>query len=432
MRRYLVIGSLLVLVTAGCSWARPRYDAGNTGYNSAESKISRGNVATLVRAYGAHSTVAATPSIVVSDGHLYVSGGVLRTFDAAGVDRCSGAPKTCHSQWTTTIAGAPDILGTALFLGNAVFDSHGTNGCSGTPVVCSPIWIAADSGAPVGPAHPDQLHFTVQASVFHGSETARIVGHDVGDGATCPGVVRICPTKYSAAIYSGIAGAQFEIAGPVHKVLYATVSQPGGAGLQARDATDASGPLLWNGGLGIGGGGRPVVAGGVVFAQGATVSGRQVRAFDAAGITGCSGVPKVCAPLWSTDDLATSVRESSLAVASGVLFRASGPSLRAYDGTGTLGCTGAPKICAPLWSAPVGGTTTSAPAVANGVVYIGADDGTVSAFDSRGIKGCSGVPKVCTPLWSANVGAPVGDVEIADGRVFVPSANGSVTVFTLP
>jgi outer membrane protein assembly factor BamB len=49
----------------------------------------------------------------------------------------------------------------------------------------------------------------------------------------------------------------------------------------------------------------------------------------------------------------------------------------------------------------------SSPAVANGVVYVGSDDGTLYAFDAAGGTNCGGAPKICFPLWSATTGGPV-------------------------
>ena len=46
----------------------------------------------------------------------------------------------------------------------------------------------------------------------------------------------------------------------------------------------------------------------------------------------------------------------------------------------------------------------SSPAVANGVVYVTSDDGTLSAFDAAGVTSCSGIPTTCTPLWTAHIG----------------------------
>lgn len=114
-------------------------------------------------------------------------------------------------------------------------------------------------------------------------------------------------------------------------------------------------------------------------------------AFDAAGTTSYGGSPKQCSPLWS------SITPTLFppAIANGVVYTVSyasgeGHRLRSFDAAGVQGCTGVPKICAPLWTSttdlvPVGneGLTpanglTSAPAVANGILYVG-DAG----FDQR-------------------------------------------------
>src|SRR6476620_7541891 len=99
---------------------------------------------------------------------------------------------------------------------------------------------------------------------------------------------------------------------------------------------------------------------------------------------------------------------SSPAVAKGVAYvGGNAGDLHAFDAAGTTGCSGSgvPKFCAPLWTGHTG-PISSSPAVANGVVYIGSDDGTFYAFDAVGTTGCSGSPKTCPPLWTAaGVGA---------------------------
>ncbi len=78
-------------------------------------------------------------------------------------------------------------------------------------------------------------------------------------------------------------------------------------------------------------------------------------------------------------------------------------NLDAYDANGASNCSGTPNQCSPLWTGSTPGNGgTSAPAVANGVVYIVSSDGaTLSAFDAAGATNCSGNPKVCQPLWTA-------------------------------
>src|SRR5882724_539111 len=49
------------------------------------------------------------------------------------------------------------------------------------------------------------------------------------------------------------------------------------------------------------------------------------------------------------------------------------------------------------FTAGTGSFVESSPAVANGVVYVGSDDGLLYAFDAAGGTGCSGGPTTCTP-----------------------------------
>jgi outer membrane protein assembly factor BamB len=196
----------------------------------------------------------------------------------------------------------------------------------------------------------------------------------------------------------------------------------------------------------------PSIAGGVAF-----VGSRdnKLYAFSANGTTGCSGTPKKCAPLWSTSRLGGDV-VSTPAVANGIVYVGSvGEKMLAFDAAGVRNCSGAPKVCRPLWSRTMSGDVTASPTVDRGVVYViaadaisdkldaldgttgalkwdaivdtdlsstnhsasavtvsngvayagfhasGADLAMVAAFDANGIKGCSGAPSTCEPLWTA-------------------------------
>jgi hypothetical protein len=75
------------------------------------------------------------------------------------------------------------------------------------------------------------------------------------------------------------------------------------------------------------------------------------------------------------------------------------------------GC-GAPT-CAPLWSASIG-TTTAAPIVAGGVVYVAAAGGVVQAYD---VDGCGAA--TCSPLASLSVTGEVESMSLSNGRLFV-------------
>jgi hypothetical protein len=73
---------------------------------------------------------------------------------------------------------------------------------------------------------------------------------------------------------------------------------------------------------------------------------------------------------------------SSPAVANGVVYVADDAGhLHAYDADGATGCSGSPKVCAPVWTFTTGAAIEDSPAVANGVVYVGSDDGKLYAFE---------------------------------------------------
>ena len=133
---------------------------------------------------------------------------------------------------------------------------------------------------------------------------------------------------------------------------------------------------------------------------------------------------------------------TSSATSSGTVVTDSAPSTAA----GVEACKGKPRICAPLWTSttelvPVefhrlqaGSGLTSAPAVANGVVYVvGIDDVSCDvnctmtrhlvAFDGSGVQGCTcRKAKLCSPLFHATdpLGAMAfGEPIVANGIVYV-------------
>jgi outer membrane protein assembly factor BamB len=180
----------------------------------------------------------------------------------------------------------------------------------------------------------------------------------------------------------------------------------------------------------------PAVVNGVIYVGDELA---RVSAFDAAGKTNCSGTPKVCQPLWATVLNAQQGIFSSPAVAHGTVYigdecNLSGPFLQplcnnpphfyAFDAG-----TGAVRWTAINSSAPV----ISSPGVANGLVFVGSGDGNLYAFDAAGSLGCSGTPTFCSPLWTGSTGAGVdSSPAIANGKVYVGSGDGKLYVFGLP
>jgi outer membrane protein assembly factor BamB len=162
--------------------------------------------------------------------------------------------------------------------------------------------------------------------------------------------------------------------------------------------------------------------------------GAYVAAFDAAGSTGCSGSPVVCVPMWTTTGLPASTGNTgSPAIgASGVLYIAN-QTLYAFDAAGSANCSGTPKVCAPLWTAATTNYPTySAPAVANGTVYVGSWGSKLYAFDAAGSANCSttATGKTCSPLWTAATPSSIGGTPaIAHGVVYTVSGDGTLSAF---
>jgi outer membrane protein assembly factor BamB len=150
----------------------------------------------------------------------------------------------------------------------------------------------------------------------------------------------------------------------------------------------------------------------------------------------CSRTGPRCEPLWS----------ASLPV-SNAGFWWGGPSVadgRVYVGTGQLVeafSTSCDSNCSPVWRAdPHGTSVSSAPVVADGVVYVASDTNTDAGCDFGSgpcKKGrlyafpetCSTDP--CTPLWFAElphrfVGATPA---VGGGAVYVGSADGTLEAF---
>ena len=166
----------------------------------------------------------------------------------------------------------------------------------------------------------------------------------------------------------------------------------------------------------------------------------------AAGQTSCAGSPKVCSPLWTSNTAAQPVI-SSPAVVNGRVFI--GPvstanHLTAFDAAGVTNCSGTPTLCAPVWSADLGSTIRSSPAVAGGMVYAGSDAGVLHAFGLPGpgeyhplgpariLDTRNGTGGIATPVGpGAPVTLDVAGVSAVAVNVAItsPTSDGYLTVF---
>ena len=329
-------------------------------------------------------------SPAVYNGVVYVEsagaiGGHLFAFDAAVSVNCGGAPKTCNPLWTAAVGGldnvsSPTVYDGKVYVGSTnhdlyAFDAAGSVNCGGAPKTCNPLWYGATGGAihsspavatPASGANPD---------VYIGSDDGKLYAWDT---IACAAAGGSCSPLWAAtpSSGSGIASA-------------------------------------------------PAVVDGVVYVDVNT----RLYAYNAAGTSAhCGGSPRTCTPLWSASSPGGAGVVASPAVANGVVyFGATSGYLSAVSAS-----TGA-----SLWQSTFSGGDfdhyLSSPAVANGVVYVADDAGHLHAYDADGATGCSGSPKVCAPVWTFTTGAAIEDSPaVANGVVYVGSDDGKLYAFELP
>ena len=174
---------------------------------------------------------------------------------------------------------------------------------------------------------------------------------------------------------------------------------------------------------------------GVVVARGhAFVGGNPIRAFDAGGLTGCSGSPRVCAPQWSLSGDGNGnpdVIGTNLYVYNDV-----------FDADGALGCGGQPRVCDLLGyeDGPIGSFSTD-PAnlhlLAYGLfgIHTSTFQGQIAGYNAD----CHPQLAPCATPFVADLGTVPGDgtvggPAIGGGRVFgsissVQTNTGTLIVF---
>ena len=136
--------------------------------------------------------------------------------------------------------------------------------------------------------------------------------------------------------------------------------------------------------------------------------------------TGCSGVPKVCTPLWSAP-LGAQVHSSPPLPAawstSGPSTTSSTPSTQLDRGT-------------PLWTATTAGGVDSSPTVASGLVYVGSADHKLYAFDAAGVRDARGTPRCAPRCGRRRTGSTISSSPaVAKGMVYVGSTDHKLYAF---
>jgi outer membrane protein assembly factor BamB len=375
------VAAVFALALTACDW--PTFDRDNVHSGFVPFPDGPANPATLSPLFTVPTGAPVFSSAAIVNGVGYVGSddGQLYAFDATGVANCGGSPVTCAPLWTGTtptgfqLNSSPTVANGIVYIGsddNFVYawDAAGNTDCSGTPKTCTPLF--ADHTSSTQRSSP-----VVENGVLYiGSVHDTIEAFDANGHTNCSGAPKQCTPLWSGTA-PGIIGAQNSI---------------------------------------------PAVANGLVY-----VGARDgnLYAFDANGTTGCSGAPKVCAPIWLATTAAGAEVASSPSVVDGVLYVGSdGGDLWAYDAAGNTNCTtGSPRVCGPLWRGEINVSVSSTPAVANGLVYVGGGDGALYAFDATGTVGCSTFPVVCQPKWASQAGSTIflSSPAVVDGVVYIGS-----------
>ena len=418
------------LIFTSCDWTMFGYDAGLT-HSSFDTAINGANVSTVKQLFTNGNTSSDEyGSPVESNGIVYVgdSNGGLDAYDANGVTNCSGTPNQCSPLWTGSTAGnaltAPAVANGVVYIDSDVgptlyaFDANGITNCSGTTKVCQPLWTA--------PTSFGESSVLVVSGVVYigtlGSNAGRVEAFDANGVTNCSGTPKSCQPLWTSSSNIG-----FSSPAVANGVLYAMGEDAKLYAFSANGTTSCSGTPttcnpLWTAALGTPSVGTieawsPSVSNGIVYGQ--STSG--LYAFDAKGVTNCSGTPTTCNPLWTAPlGAAWSDAPVAPAVANSIVYAATLTALDAFDANGVTNCSGTPKVCQPLWSDNV--STASSPSIADGLIFVSQFQyGTFGllAFDAGGVTNCSGSPKTCQPLWTGPTPFPAtGDPAIANGKVY--------------
>ncbi len=440
-----LIAAIAVLSLPACDWSQMGYGPEHTGFSSdltlSKAAVQSGSVLPDWTATTG-GPVVASPAVVGAVAYVTSTDQHLYAFDATGATGCTGTPKTCAPLWSSVDLGgalstSPAVSAGLVFVATpdgrlVAFDATGTNGCSGAPKICNPVWTATLPGsASASPTVAGGRVFVVSAagdsdalSAFNATDGSALWSATVVNSSGTLTHTKSAPAvsgNVVSAGFSGVADAPPE--SPQARVL--AFDAGGSAGCSGTPVTCQP---LWETATpsDVGSMGTPTIAGGILFASG--------YAFDAAAVNACSGTPKRCAPLWSM----TGTGDTS--VTNSVAFRGAA----AFDAKGSTNCSGVPKVCQPLWTGVTGADTASSTSIANGVAYVQARDsgastpGKVATFDTAGAIGCSGDPKTCQPLWTAAVGgsgAPavvaLAPPVVANGRIFVGADDGKLSAFVI-
>ena len=335
---------------ASGNWSEFGFAPRGGRFNPHEQMLNTTNVGALKVLWSTQDGSFPLTAPAVASGVVY-SG--TNAFDAA----------TGKLLWATNSGG----ISPAVSNGTVYIDTQ--NGlCAYAAAGGTNLWCAGNNYLPDAPSGAA----VVDGIVYFGSALGSVFAIDAATGAQL----------WSAPISSDNAASSPAVA---NGVVYIN-----GDSLFAFDAR--SGAQLWSSSI-LDGTSSPAVVGGVVYCGG----GASLAAFNAT--TGDV--------LWSASPGGPlSMVGDSPAVAKGLVFIGASVTGQHGSSSGVLYALKA-RTGKVIWSAPVASGITSSPAVANGVVYVGSDDGTLYAFN-------------------ANTGAELAAVAGVAGQSSPTVANGMV------
>jgi outer membrane protein assembly factor BamB len=344
-------------------WPQFHFSPVHAGFNPYEFILSPATVGAINAAWTALGFGHEMSPPVVAGGSVYVGdwffGSTLYALDA----------KSGSSLWTfaadNDIEFAPAVSGSTVFFSDCAWSAH----TFGPAKVYA---VTASSGNLLW-KFPTYGDFSSAPTVVNG------VVYAVSDGN--PGAVYALKAATGALLWSFPINTDLNPPSPAvaNGIVYA-------AGDTAYALNASTGAMLWS---------QPLP--GLALTSTALAKGAVYLHLDNDEDVALSQVNGTL--LWTFDPMSGFYSESSPAVGKGLVYVSCRLSLCALDAkTGVL-----------AWSFPTSATVRSSPAVANGVVYFGNDQGDLYALDAG-----SGAY-----LWNYNVGGFLHSPAVVDGSMYV-------------
>ena len=391
-----------VPLTVRTDWTSAGFDATRGGWNVFENLVDSTNVSTLTEGWSAATGNAGHTSPAVAGGSVYVGSenGKLYAFNA----NCSA---NCSPRWTGTTGGAidssPAVSGSTVYVGSDdgklyAFDT----GCSGN---CSPKWTAT-TGGPI-----DSSPAVSGGLVYVGSADKNLYAFPES-----------CTRTPCAPAWTAPAGGTVHSSPSVGyvKMLNQTVVAVGANSGQITVVNATTGAKIWSQTLSAGLDAAPTFASEVVkdkeMLYAATDDGNLNALVAGDGTL-----------LWHAT-IGAAVHASPTVAGSRLFIGADDGLLYAFNAAGCKGVAGA--ACDPIWTAGTSGMpfVRAAPTAGDGVVYVGRVDGSLSAYDTAGCK----APSCPAARWTTAVGPVTSAPALANGTLYVTSGDSELHAFRLP